>query len=179
MHAALGRSADVIAPHTAASHVLRCELRRRKVYRVAGGYAVVGWLLIQIAATIFPAPQLPAWTLRLIVIAILAGFPIALVVAWAFDVGLHGLKETAPAAAAEDCPPALAPKWRNIYLLAAIDVVAAAGAGFFLLPRVPGSKLDKSIAVLPFDNFSENKENEHFANGIQDDVLTAWRRSAN
>ncbi len=96
MHAALGRSADVIAPHTAASHVLRCELRRRKVYRVAGGYAVVGWLLIQIAATIFPAPQLPAWTLRLIVIAILAGFPIALVVAWAFDVGLHGLKETRP-----------------------------------------------------------------------------------
>jgi hypothetical protein len=101
------------------------------------------------------------------------GFPIALVVAWAFDVGLHGLKETAPAAAAEDCPPALAPKWRNIYLLAAIDVVAAAGAGFFLLPRVPGSKLDKSIAVLPFDNFSENKENEHFADGIQDDVLTS------
>lgn len=62
-----------------------CELRRRKVYRVAAGYAVVGWLIIQIAATTFPALQLPEWTLRFVIIAVLAGFPITLVLAWAFD----------------------------------------------------------------------------------------------
>jgi TolB-like protein/Tfp pilus assembly protein PilF len=150
-----------------------CELRRRKVYRVAGGYAVVGWLLIQVAATIFPALEFPAWSLRVVIIGILAGFPLALVLAWAFDVGPHGFERTAPAPAAEDCPPALRPKRRNVYLLGGIGLLVAAVAGFVLLPRMADGKVEKSIAVLPFDNFSENKENEHFADGIQDDVLTS------
>ncbi len=107
------------------------------------------------------------------ILAVLAGFPLALVLGWAFEVGPHGFEKTAPAPPTENCPPALRPRRRNVYLLAGIGVAFAAVAGFFLLPRVPGSKLDKSIAVLPFDNFSENKENEHFADGIQDDVLTS------
>ena len=151
-----------------------CELRRRKVYRVAAGYAVVGWLLIQVAATVFPAMELPTWTLRLVILIILAGFPIVLVLAWAFDVGPHGFEKTAPVAVAEDCPPALRPRWRNVYLLVGIGVVIAGLAGFLLLPKqAPEGKLAKSIAVLPFDNFSDDKENAYFADGIQDDVLTS------
>ena len=151
-----------------------CELRRRKVYRVAAGYAVVGWLLIQIAATIFPAIELPAWVLRTVIIAILAGFPIALVLAWAFDIGPHGFGKTAPPRPVEDCPPALRPRRRNIYMLAGVGAIAAATAGFFLLPAAKtNAKVAKSIAVLPFENFSDDKENAHFADGIQDDVLTS------
>lgn len=150
-----------------------CELRRRKVYRVAGGYAVVGWLLIQIAATVFPALELPAWTLRLVIVCVLGGFPIALIMAWAFDVSTHGIEKTAPAEPGESCPTALLPRRRNVYLLAGIGIVLAAAVGYFLLPRAAARKVDKSIAVLPFDNFSEDKENEHFADGIQDDVLTS------
>lgn len=149
-----------------------CELRRRKVYRVAAGYAVVGWLLIQVGATIFPVLQLPAWTLRLLIVAVLAGFPITLVLAWAFDIGPHGFEKTDAVPPGEECPPALRPKRRNVYLLATIGLLIAAVVGFFLLPRAWGEKVEKSIAVLPFDNFSEDKENEHFADGIQDDVLT-------
>lgn len=151
-----------------------CELRRRKVYRTAAGYAVFGWVLIQIAATIFPALELPNWTLRGVILAVLAGFPVMLVVSWAFDIGPHGFEKTAPIAApAEDCPPALKPRRRNIYVLAGLGVLLAAVAGFILLPRTSSAPLEKSIAVLPFDNFSEDKENEHFADGIQDDLLTS------
>ena len=150
-----------------------CELRRRKVYRVAAGYAVVGWLLIQIAATIFPALELPSWALRFVVISVLAGFPIALVLAWAFDIGPHGFEITAPAAAAEDCPPALRPRQRNVYMLAAAGVVVAVGVGLVVWPRTAARKPDKSIAVLPFDNLSSDPENAFFADGLHDDVLTS------
>ncbi len=150
-----------------------CELRRRKVYRVAAGYAVVGWLLLQVAATIFPALEFPAWSLRFVILVILAGFPITLVLAWAFDVGPHGFEKTQPVVEeGAECPPALAPRRRNVYLLAGIGVAIAILAGFYFLPRASAKKLDKSIAVLPFDNFSEDKENEYFGDGIQDDVLT-------
>lgn len=104
---------------------------------------------------------------------LLAGFPVALVLAWAFDIGPHGFENAAAAGLAEDCPPALAPRRRNVYLRATIGLVLVAVAGFFLLPRHSDTPLEKSIAVLPFDNFGGDKENEHFADGIQDDVLTS------
>ncbi|HEV2094933.1 MAG TPA: hypothetical protein VGQ82_00365, partial [Chthoniobacterales bacterium] len=61
------------------------ELQRRKVYRVAAGYAVAAWAVIQVSATVLPAWELPAWVLRVIILIVLAGFPLALVLAWAFD----------------------------------------------------------------------------------------------
>ncbi len=140
---------------------------------MAAAYAVVGWLLIQIGATVFPALQLPDWTLRFVILAILGGFPITLILAWAFDIGPHGVEKTRPLRADEDCPPALRPRRRNIYLLAVVGSVMAVSAGFYFLPRASAKKLEKSIAVLPFDNFSEDKENEYFGDGIQDDVLTS------
>jgi TolB-like protein/Flp pilus assembly protein TadD len=149
-----------------------CELKRRKVYRVAAGYGVVGWLIIQFATTVLPALTLPAWTARFVIVLVLAGFPIALILAWAFDVGTDGIhldREPKPAAA---CPPALPGRRRNLITLALVGLLISAATGYFLLTRTSSRKLEKSIAVLPFANFSNDQQNEYFADGIQDDVLT-------
>src|SRR6266404_3578016 len=142
------------------------ELQRRKVYRVAAAYIVAAGFLIQIASATFPAWELPNWALRLVIVLLLIGFPIALILAWAFDVTPQGIKTT----------PASAPKAklrRNLLVLVAAGVLVSAIAGFFLLlPRASAHKIDKSIAVLPFENLSDEKENAYFADGIQDDVLT-------
>jgi TolB-like protein/Tfp pilus assembly protein PilF len=97
---------------------------------------------------------------------LLIGFPIALILAWAFDVTPQGIRAT---------PSATAPRMhrrRNVIMLVATGVIVSAIAGFFLLPRASAHKIDKSIAVLPFENLSDDKENAYFADGIQDDVLT-------
>jgi TolB-like protein/Flp pilus assembly protein TadD len=149
-----------------------CELKRRKVWRVAAGYGVVGWLIIQFATTVLPALTLPAWTARFVIVLVLAGFPIALILAWAFDIGADGIhldREPKPAAA---CPPALPGKRRNLVTLGLVGLLISAATGYFVLTRTSSRKLDKSIAVLPFANFSNDQENEYFADGIQDDVLT-------
>src|SRR5712664_2854063 len=70
------------------------ELKRRNVYKVAVVYAVVGWLLVQVTTQVFPIFEIPNWALRLIVLAIIIGFPIALVIAWAFELTPEGLKRT-------------------------------------------------------------------------------------
>ena len=145
------------------------------MYRVAAGYGVVGWLIIQFAVTVFPALTLPAWTARLVIVVVLAGFPIALILAWAFDVSAAGITAT-PETAPADCPPAFGARRKNLFTLAAFGLLIAIVAGYFLLPRAAARKLEKSIAVLPFDNFSADKENAFFADGIQDDVLTNLAR---
>jgi TolB-like protein/Tfp pilus assembly protein PilF len=145
------------------------ELKRRKVYRVAVAYVIVAGGIIQLGSAVFPAWQLPDWTLRVTVVLLLAGFPIALVLAWAFDVTPQGIQAT-PAVAS----PATggSNRRRNIFLLAALGIVFSAATGFFLLPRAAAHRTEKSIAVLPFQNLSEEKENAFFADGIQDDILT-------
>src|SRR2546423_4150345 len=144
------------------------EVKRRKVYRVAVAYIIVAGGIIQIASAVFPAWELPNWSQRLVIVLLLAGFPIALILAWAFDVTPDGVRVTAP-------PPSL-PAYhrgrRNLFILLTIGVVLSAVTGFFLLPRASARKLDKSIAVLPFENLSDDKENAFFADGIQDDILT-------
>ncbi|HET7228041.1 MAG TPA: hypothetical protein VFJ55_05315, partial [Chthoniobacterales bacterium] len=141
------------------------ELQRRKVYRVAAAYIIAAGFIIQIASAVFPAWELPNWTLRLIVVLLLIGFPIALILAWAYDVTTQGIRATRAVAT-----PAY--RRRNLTLLIASGVIVSAAAGFFLLPRASGSKIDKSIAVLPFQNLSDEKENAYFADGVQDDILT-------
>src|SRR6186713_3375018 len=141
------------------------EVKRRKVYRVAAAYVVVAGGLIQLASAIFPAWELPSWSLRLVILLLLIGFPIALILAWALEVTPEGIRATAP-------PPSAPRRRRNIVALVAIGIIVSAAAGFFLLPRASARKLDKSIAVLPFENFSDDKENAFFADGIQDDILT-------
>lgn len=143
------------------------EVKRRRVYRVAVAYAVVAGGTIQFASAVFPAWELPSWALRLVIILLLIGFPISLILAWAFDITPQGIRSTPRA---ETLPPTH--RRRNLIILCAVGLAVSATGGFFLLPRASARKLDKSIAVLPFENFSEEKENAHFADGIQDDVLT-------
>jgi TolB-like protein len=149
-----------------------CELKRRKVYRVAAGYGVVGWLIIQFATTVLPALTLPAWTARFVIVLVLAGFPIALILAWALDVGPDGIHVTRETKPEVKCPPALPSRRRNLVTLAILGLLISAGIGYFVLSRTSSGKLAKSIAVLPFANFSSDQANEYFADGIQDDVLT-------
>jgi len=142
------------------------EVKRRKVYRVAAAYIIAAGGIIQLASATFPAWELPNWSLRLVILLLLVGFPIALILAWAFDITAQGIRAT---------PETTAPttrRRRNIVMLIATGVIISAATGFFLLPRVAAHKVDKSIAVLPFENLSDEKENAYFADGIQDDVLT-------
>ena len=145
------------------------ELQRRKVYRVAAAYIIAGGFIIQMVSAAFPAWELPNWSQRLVIALILAGFPIALIFAWIFDVTPSGIERTSKIEAQ------VQPKSRrrrNVILLGVAGLVVSAAAGFFILPRASAHKIDKSIAVLPFENLSDEKENAFFADGIQDDVLT-------
>jgi TolB-like protein/Tfp pilus assembly protein PilF len=142
------------------------EVKRRKVYRVAAAYIIAAGGIIQLASATFPAWELPNWSLRLVILLLLVGFPIALILAWAFDITAQGIEAT---------PETTVPRTRrrrNIIMLVATGIVISAATGFFLLPRVAAHKVDKSIAVLPFENLSDEKENAYFADGVQDDVLT-------
>lgn len=141
------------------------EIKRRKVYRVAAAYVVVAIGAIQLASAVLPAWELPSWVLRAVIVLLLAGFPISLLLAWALEVTPEGIRATPQT-------PAAPRRRRNIIALVAIGVIVSAVAGIFLLPRASARKLDKSIAVLPFESFSDDKENVFFADGIQDDILT-------
>ena len=140
------------------------ELQRRKVYRVAVTYIVVAGFLIQIASAAFPAWELPNWSLRLVIVVLLIGFPIALILAWTYDLTAQGIQATPGTPGTH--------RRRNLILLIAAGVIVSAGGGFFLLPRITAHKLDKSIAVLPFENLSSDPDNAYFADGVQDEILT-------
>ncbi|MEO8161036.1 MAG: hypothetical protein ABI588_06425, partial [Arenimonas sp.] len=156
-----------------ASMKLLAELQRRKVFKVAGAYAVVGWLLIQVAATIGPQLNLPEWAPRLITFLILLGFPIALVVAWVFDVTPGGVKLDASVSGSKR-------------VFAAAAVMAALALGWYFhgrsLASTSASALTSSptpefsanahsIAVLPFVNMSDDKDNQYFSDGISEEIL--------
>src|ERR1700737_4291025 len=141
------------------------ELQRRKVYRVAAAYIVAAGFIIQIGSAILPAWELPNWTFRLVVVLLLIGFPIALILAWAFDVTPEGIRATKGTEAETHLR-------RNMIILVVIGVIVSVVAGFFLLPRASGRNIDKSIAVLPFENLSGDPNNAYFADGMQDDILT-------
>src|SRR5262245_8521932 len=136
------------------------ELKRRKVYRVAAAYIIAAAGIIQLASAAFPAWDLPNWALRLVIVLLLIGFPLALILGWAFDLTAQGIRVTPSAH-----------RRRSVITLVAIGVIISAAAGFFLLPRVSAYKVDKSIAVLPFENLSKEEENAFFAGGVQDEIL--------
>src|SRR2546426_3393211 len=140
------------------------ELQRRKVYRVAAAYIISAGFIIQIGSAVFPAWELPNWTLRLVVVLLLVGFPVDLILAWAYDVTPQGIQATPKVPGMH--------RRRNIITLLAAGLAISAVAGFFLFPRASGRNVEKSIAVLPFQSLSDEKENAYFAEGIQDDILT-------
>src|SRR3954453_15296467 len=102
------------------------EVQRRKVYRVAVAYVVAAGFIIQIGSAVFPAWDLPNWTFRLVVVLLLIGFPIALILAWAYDITPEGIKVTPQR-------PATTHRRRNVALLGATGIIVSAAAGFFLL----------------------------------------------
>jgi TolB-like protein len=149
------------------------ELKRRNVYKVAIAYAVVAWLLMQVASQIFPFLEIPNWAIRLVIMLIVIGFPIALVIAWAFELTPEGLKRTE---FADELPK------KSVHSRAWIYVVIVAGAisvSLFFFGRYSATSKQggltevpaKSIAVLPFENLSGNPENAYFTDGIQEEIL--------
>jgi TolB-like protein/Tfp pilus assembly protein PilF len=156
------------------------ELKRRNVYKVGAAYAVVAWLLMQIASQIFPFFEIPNWVVRLVVLLLIIGFPIALIVAWAFEVTPEGIKRTEAADAAGQ-------RSRGVAWIYVVLIGAALSVGLFFVgrytasrttaetgrpPAAAGSLPAKSVAVLPFENLSDDKSNAYFAVGIQDELLT-------
>ncbi len=152
------------------------ELKRRNVYRVAVAYAAIGWLVIQVVTSTFPVLEIPAWALRLVVILVLLGFPVALVLAWGFEMTPQGVKRTADISPGETMPHR---SGRKFAILIIGVVLGAAGLLLFQLLRPKLSltsaevrAAEKSIAVLPFANLSDDPDNAFFADGMQDQILT-------
>jgi len=151
------------------------ELKRRNVYKVAVAYAVVAWLLVQVATQVFPFLEIPNWVVRLVIALVVIGFPIALVIAWAFEVTPEGIKRTEIA----DAMPAAKGQKKHAWIFIVVVAAAISVALFFLGRYTAGRKIEtpneianKSIAVLPFENFSEDKAFAFFADGVQDEILT-------
>jgi TolB-like protein/Tfp pilus assembly protein PilF len=150
------------------------ELKRRNVYKVAIAYGIVGWLLIQVATQVFPFFEIPNWGIRLVVLTIMVGFPIAVIIAWAFELTPQGLKRT------EAADRELAKPTRKKIWLYVVVIGAALSVGLFFIGRhtlrnqrvgLAGAPA-KSIAILPFENLSEEKANAYFAEGVQNEILT-------
>ena len=157
------------------------ELKRRNVYKVAVAYAIVGWLLVQIATQVFPFLEIPNWVVRLVIALVAIGFRIALVIAWAFEITPQGIERTEVA----DTMPLAAGQKKHAWIYVAI-VGAVLSIGLFFLGRYgfrngtsSSSELpQKSIAVLPFDNLSRDPDNAFFAEGVQDEILTRLAKVA-
>src|SRR6266513_3183110 len=158
------------------------ELKRRKVYRVAVAYAIVAWLLIQAASILFPTFEAPPWVMKVFVTAVILGFPVALILAWAFELTPEGLRRSEEVAPQESKTHKPGSKWTAVIVTAAVLAAALLAFQFVRTRRSPAiespkqtaptATLDKSVAVLPFENLSSDKENAFFAQGIQDEIIT-------
>src|SRR6266404_8556118 len=152
------------------------ELQQRRVYRVALAYGVVASGLVQIGGTILPIFHAPEWVQQLFVVLIAIGFPFALVLAWAFDITSSGIQRTPNVAGLR--VSSRRQLWTLVLVGTAIAALALSGYWFWHPWRNPNSRLtnpiisEKSIAVLPFQNLSTEKENAFFADGVQDQILT-------
>ncbi len=142
------------------------ELKRRNVYRSALAYCVVSWLLIQIATQVFPFFEIPNATVRLIVIVCIAGFPIAMLLAWFYDLTPEGFVYVG------EVDLATRTQWGRMIDFTIIGILTVA-VSLLLFARFRPQSIDKSIAVLPFENMTADEGNAFFADGIQDDILTS------
>jgi len=160
------------------------ELKRRNVYKVAVAYAVVAWLVIQAASIFLPAFNAPQWTMQIVILILIVGFPIALVFSWAFEITPEGVIRESEVQADKSITHHTG---RKIVALTIVLAVMAAGLLVFQLIRSrstsPASTnaapiSSKSIAVLPFDNLSRDPDNAYFVEGIQDEILTRLAKIA-
>ncbi len=160
------------------------ELKRRNVYKVAVAYAIVGWLLVQVATQVFPFLEIPNWVVRLVIALVAIGFPIALVIAWAFEATPEGIKRTETA----DAMPIATGQKKHAWIYVAV-VGLAFSLGLFFIGRytasrtswterghpaaVAGSPTQKSIAVLPLLNESGGLGDEYFSDGLSEELIAA------
>ena len=164
------------------------ELKRRNVYKVAVAYAVVGWLLIQVATQVFPFLDIPNWTIRLVILLTALGFPIALIIAWAFELTPEGIRRTEDADAAGQ-------RSRGGIWMALVVIAAALSLGLFFLGRYSTGNArsqnpvsrgsgassseavtgvpEKSVAVLPLLNESGDPKDEYFSDGLSEELIAA------
>ncbi len=150
------------------------ELKRRKVYKVAVAYAIVGWLVMQIASQIFPFFEIPNWAVRLVVLLLVIGFPVALILAWAFELTPEGIKRAEDVDLSKSIRRKTGRKL-DFFIIAVLLLIIAGLLFQRLHPNVSpavSSSLDKSIAVLPFDSLSRDPDNAYFTEGIQEEILT-------
>jgi len=153
------------------------ELKRRNVYKVAMAYAVAGWALSQGIAQVFPVFDVPNWAIRLIVLLIILGLPIALVLAWMFELTPHGIKRTETADAMPTTSRQNKRAWIYVLVIGGLISIGLFVLGRYTAPTVAPLPA-KSIAVLPFENLSEDKANAYFADGIQVEILTRLAKIA-
>jgi TolB-like protein/Tfp pilus assembly protein PilF len=157
------------------------ELKRRNVYKVAVAYIVAGWALAQGLAQVLPVFSVPNWVIQLVVVLIVLGLPVALGLAWAFELTPEGIKRTETADAMPD-----AMRRKNYVWIYVVVIGGLFSIGLFFLGRYSAAPTQnaavdtsvKSIAVLPFENLSDDKQNTYFADGVQDQILTNLARVA-
>jgi TolB-like protein/Flp pilus assembly protein TadD len=163
------------------------ELKRRNVYKVAVAYGVVGWLIVQVATSVLPTFHAPDWVAQTLIVLVLLGFPVALVIAWAFEITPEGMKRTENISPDEPLP-----QWSKRKFAAVFVTLAVIATGLLAwqlsrakilspiaeTPAVSAPIPEKSIAVLPFENLSSDQDNAYFAEGIQDEILTRLSKIA-
>ena len=151
------------------------ELKRRRVGKVAIGYGAVAWMVTEASSVVMPALRLPEWTVTFVVVFLMVGFPVAMIMAWVFDVGPQGIKRTAPL---RDETAAMQVRLRVAY--AAVVVLLMAGLGYLLyergLGRAMAGERHGSIAVLPFTNLSGDASKDYFSDGMSEELLNLLAR---
>jgi len=158
------------------------ELRRRNIFRVAAVYAITAWLLIQIIATVFPILKLPEWSVTLLTVIILMGFPLSIIFAWAFEMTPEGLKRSSEVDKSESITHKTAKKINRIAIasLSLVIVFLVTERLFFAnvvaVDEDGAVAQEASIAVLPFVNMSSDKENEYFSDGLSEELLNTLAR---
>ncbi len=162
------------------------ELKRRNVYKVAVAYGVVGWLIVQVGTSVLPTFHTPDWVAQTLIVLVMLGFPVALVIAWAFEMTPEGMKRT------EDVDPAASAREPRRHLWIVVVIVGAAfSVGLFFFGRYSAQRSrpseaaadlsvpQKSIAVLPFENLSDDKNTGYFSDGITEEILNALAQIPN
>jgi adenylate cyclase len=147
---------------------LLAELKRRRVFRVAGLYGVVAWIIAEVSSVVFPVLLLPEWTVTFVVILLILGFPIAMILAWAYDIGPQGIERTPPVVASAISTRA------SVWVVYGLMLVAAMGGlGWLLWPRLapPPAAVYESIAVMPFANLSGDPAHDYFSDGMAEELL--------